>query len=144
MNVYRVGELWRRMYELGNQVGESWRLAYELEKQAGKSDAPECAHKATGEPCSYPACGRPAEYCETQPVSTGSYELRLYWLCRQHAELRDAEEEWGDHIAVYSNGSGFWTKRVKPGRKRRSSPCSRKSAANGGGCATSLRLTLTA
>ena len=99
MNVYRVGELWRRMYELGNQVGESWRLAYELEKQAGKSDVPECAHNATGEPCSYPACGRPAEYCETQPVSTNSYELRLYWLCRQHAELRDAEEEWGDRIS---------------------------------------------
>ncbi len=23
------------------------------------------------------------------------YELRLYWLCRQHADLKDAEEEWG-------------------------------------------------
>jgi len=23
----------------------------------------------------------------------------LYWLCRQHAELKDAEEEWGDSIS---------------------------------------------
>jgi hypothetical protein len=87
------------MYELGNQVGESWRLAYQLDKQARKPSGPKCAYKATGELDACPACGRPAEYCETQSVSTDPYELRLYWLCRQHAELRDAEEEWGDHIS---------------------------------------------
>ena len=88
------------MYELGNRVGESWRLRYELEKQAEKQPGiPKCAYKATGElgPC--PGCGRPAEYCETQPVSTDTYELLLYWLCRQHAELKDAEEEWEDSIS---------------------------------------------
>jgi hypothetical protein len=31
-------------------------------------------------------------------ASTGTYELRLYWLCRQHAALDHAEEEWGESI----------------------------------------------
>jgi hypothetical protein len=99
VNVHRVSELWGLMYELGNRVGESWRLRYELEKQAEEPEVRRCAYKATGEPGPYLACGQPAEYCETQPASTGTYELRLYWLCRQHAELRDAEEEWGDSIS---------------------------------------------
>ena len=98
MNVHRVGELWGLMHELGKRVGESWRLRYELEKQTEKPDNPKCAYKATSQPDPYPACGHPAEYCETEPVSTNMYELRLYWLCRQHAELKDAEEEWGDSI----------------------------------------------
>jgi hypothetical protein len=38
-------------------------------------------------------------YCETQFVSSGTYELRFYWLCRQHGALEDAEEEWGDNIS---------------------------------------------
>ena len=99
MNVHRVSELWGLMYELGNRVGESWRLRYELEKRAERPDIPTCAYKASGEPSPYPLCAQPAEYCETQPVSSGSHELRLYWLCRQHAALKDAEEEWGDSIS---------------------------------------------
>ena len=99
MNVHRVGELWGLMHELGKRVGESWRLRYEREKQTEKPDNPKCAYKATSQPDPYPACGHPAEYCETEPVSTNTYELRLYWLCRQHAELKDAEEEWGDSIS---------------------------------------------
>jgi hypothetical protein len=31
-----MGELWHRIYELGNQVGQSWRLRYELGKQFAK------------------------------------------------------------------------------------------------------------
>lgn len=99
MKVYRVSELWGLMYELGNRVGESWRLRYELEKQTRKPSSPDCAYKASSEPDFYPACRQPAEYCETQPASTGTYELRLYWLCRQHAALEDAEEEWGESIS---------------------------------------------
>lgn len=99
MNVHRVSELWGLMYELGNRVGESWRLRYALEKQTEKPDTPNCAYKASGEPGPYPLCAQPAEYCETQPVSSGTHELRLYWLCRQHADLKDAEEEWGDSIS---------------------------------------------
>ena len=98
MNVHRVGELWGLMHELGKRVGESWRLGYGLEKQTEKPDNPKCAYKATGQPDPYPACGHPAEYCATEPISTNTYELRLYWLCRQHAELADAEENWGDSI----------------------------------------------
>jgi hypothetical protein len=98
MSGYRVGELWGLMYELGSRVGESWRLRHQLEKQAKKPDVPKCAYKASGESDLYPACGQPAEYCETQPLSTGTDELRLYWICRQHAELEDAEKEWGDSI----------------------------------------------
>ena len=74
-------------------------LRHQLEKQAKKPDVPKCAYKASGEPDLYPACGQPAEYCETQPLSAGTYELRLYWICRQHAELEDAEKEWGDSIS---------------------------------------------
>jgi hypothetical protein len=99
LSVHRVGELWGLMYELGNRVGEFWRLRFELEKQTKKPDAPKCAHKASGEPKPYPACGQPAEYCATEPVSTDTHELRLYWICRQHAELEDAEKEWGDSIS---------------------------------------------
>ena len=99
MKGHRASELWGMMYELGNRVGESWRLRYELEKQTEKPEVRRCAYKATGEPSPYPACGQPAEYCETQPVSSGIYKLRLYWLCRQHAALEDAEEEWGDSIS---------------------------------------------
>ena len=99
MNVHRVSEWWGMMYELGNRVGKSWRLSYELEKQAEKQpDIPKCTYKATGEPRPGPECESPAEYCETQPISTDAYELHLYWLCRQHAGLKDAEEEWGDSI----------------------------------------------
>src|SRR5215212_7032855 len=87
------------MYELGNRVGESWRLRYEREKQAEKPGVRTCDYKESGEPDLYPACGQPAEYWVTEPVSSGTYELRLYWICRQHAELRDAEEEWGDRIS---------------------------------------------
>jgi hypothetical protein len=97
--VHRAGKLWGLMYELGNRVGESWRLKYELEKQAEKAGARTCAYNANDGPNLYPLCGQPAEYCETQPVSTNMDELRLYWLCRQHAELKDAEEEWGDSIS---------------------------------------------
>lgn len=99
LNVHRVGELWGLMYELGNRVGESWRLRFEFEKQTKKPDVPKCAHKASGELEPYPACGQPAEYCATEPVSTDSHELRIYWICRQHAELEDAEKEWGDSIS---------------------------------------------
>jgi len=87
------------MYELGNRVGECWRFRYELEKQVKKPGARTCAYKASGGPDPYPLCAQPAEYCETQPVSSGTHELRLYWLCRQHADLKDAEEEWGDSIS---------------------------------------------
>ena len=91
-----MSELWGLMYELGNRVGESWRLRYKLEKQTKKAGAHMCAHKARGEPGPYPACGQSAEYCVTEPISTDdTRELRLYWLCRQHAELEDAEEGWG-------------------------------------------------
>lgn len=99
LSVHRVGELWGLMYELGNRVGEFWRLRFELEKQTKKPDVPKCAHKASGELEPYPACGQPAEYCATEPVSTDTHELRLYWICRQHAELEDAEKEWGDSIS---------------------------------------------
>jgi hypothetical protein len=99
VNVQRVSELWGLMYKLGKRVGESWRLRYELEKQIEKPGARTCAYKASGEPGLYPACGQPAEYCETQPVSSGTDEQRLFWLCRQHAVLKDAEEEWGDSIS---------------------------------------------
>ena len=99
MNVHRVSELWGLMYELGNRVGESWRLRYALEKQAERPGKPKCTYKASDEADAYPACGQPAEYCETEPISTGTYDLRLYWLCRQHAELEDAEKEWGDSIS---------------------------------------------
>ena len=95
MDVHRMSEFWGLMYELGNRVGESWRLRYALEKQTEKPDTPNCAYKASGEPGPYPLCAQPAEYGETQPVSSGSHELRVYWLCRQHAALKDAEEEWG-------------------------------------------------
>jgi hypothetical protein len=99
MNVHRVSELWGLMHELGERVGESWRLRYELEKQAEEPEVRRCAYKATGQPGPYPVCGQPAEYCETEPVPTNTNKLRLYWLCRQHAELADAEEEWGDRIS---------------------------------------------
>ena len=99
VKVHRVSELWGMMYELGNRMGESWRLRYELEKQAEKPEVRRCAYEASGELGPYPACGQPAEYCETQPISTDTYELGLYWLCRQHAELEEAEEEWGDSIS---------------------------------------------
>ena len=99
MRLHRVSELWGMMYELGNRVGESWRLRYQLEKRTEKPGVQTCAYKATGEPGPYLLCGQPAEYCETQPISTDTYELGLYWLCRQHAELEDAEEEWGDSIS---------------------------------------------
>ena len=78
MKVHRVSELWGMMYELGNRVGESWRLRYELEKQAEEPRVRRCAYQTSDEPDLYPACGRPAEYCETQYVSTGILELRLY------------------------------------------------------------------
>ena len=99
VNVQRVSELWGLMYKLGNRVGESWRLRYELEKQAEKPGARTCSYKASGEPGPYPACEQPAEYCETKPVSTDTNELSLSWLCRQHAVLENAEEEWGDSIS---------------------------------------------
>ena len=95
----RVGELWALVYQLGKRVSRSWHLKYELEKQAERPGKPKCAYKASGEADAYPACGQPAEYCETEPISTGTYDLRLYWLCRQHAELEDAEKEWGDSIS---------------------------------------------
>ena len=97
--MHRVGELWGLMYELGNRMGKSWRLRFELEKQTKKPDVPKCAHKASGELELYSVCGQPAEYCATEPVSTDTHELRLYWICRQHAELEDAEKEWGDSIS---------------------------------------------
>ena len=99
MKVHRAGKLWGLVYELGIRVGEAWRFRYELEKQVKKPGAWTCAYKASGELGPYPLCGQPAEYCETQPVSGGTHELRLYWLCRQHADLKDAEEEWGDSIS---------------------------------------------
>jgi hypothetical protein len=95
----RVGELWGLVYQLGKRVSRSWHLKYELEKQAEKLGEPKCTYKATDKADAYPACGQPAEYCETEPVSTSTYDLRLYWLCRQHAELEDAEKEWGDSIS---------------------------------------------
>ena len=96
MKGHRMSELWGLMYELGNRVGESWHLRYELEKQTKKAGACMCAYKASGEPDPYPACAQPAECCVTEPVSTDdARDLRLYWLCRQHAELEDAEEGWG-------------------------------------------------
>jgi hypothetical protein len=94
-----MGELWGLVYQLGKRVSKSWHLSYELEKQAEKPGKPKCTYKASDEADAYPACGQPAEYCETEPVSTGTYDLRLYWLCRQHAELEDAEKEWGDSIS---------------------------------------------
>ena len=97
--MHRVGELWALVYQLGKRVGKSWLLRYALEKQAERPGKPKCTYKASGEPDLYPACGQPAEYCETQPLSAGTYELRLYWICRQHAELEDAEKEWGDSIS---------------------------------------------
>ena len=97
--MHRAGKLWGLMYEIGNRMGESWRYRYELEKRAEKPARQTCAYKASEEPDLYPACGQPAEYCETQPVSSDTYELRLYWLCRQHAALEDAEEEWDDSIS---------------------------------------------
>ena len=99
MNGHRVSELWGIVYKLGKGVGESWRLRYGLDKQAEKHQGiPKCTYKATGEPSPGPECQRSADYCETQPVSADAYELHLYWLCRQHADLKDAEEEWGDSI----------------------------------------------
>jgi hypothetical protein len=87
------------MFELGNRVGETWRLRHELEKQVEKQPGiPKCDYDASGEPGPRPGCERPVEYCEMQPVSTDTYELRLYSLCRLHAQLKDAEEEWGDSI----------------------------------------------
>jgi hypothetical protein len=100
MSGYRVGELWTFVYQLGKRMGKFWHLRYELEKQAENPGKPKCTYKASGEPDASPACGQPAEYCETEPVSTGTYDLRLYWLCRQHAELEDAEEGWADSISV--------------------------------------------
>ncbi len=99
MKGHRVSELWGLMYELGNRVGESWRFRYEVEKQAKKPEARTCAYETSGESDSYPLCAQPAEYCETEPVSADTNELSLYWLCRQHAELEDAEEEWADSIS---------------------------------------------
>ena len=99
MDVYRMGELWRQVYEFGNRVGESWRHRYELGKQADRAVAPKCAYRPDTGPDPYTSCELPVEYCETEPVSADTYELRLYWLCRQHAQLRDAEEEWGDNIS---------------------------------------------
>jgi hypothetical protein len=95
----RVGELWALVYQLGKRVSKSWHLTYELEKQAERPGKPKCTYKASGEADAYPACGQAAEYCETEPISTGTYDLRLYWLCRQHAELEDAEKEWEDSIS---------------------------------------------
>ena len=95
----RVGELWALVYQLGKRVGKSWLLRYALEKQAERPGKPKCTYKASDEADAYPACGQPAEYCETEPISTGTYDLRLYWLCRQHAELEDAEKERGDSIS---------------------------------------------
>jgi hypothetical protein len=95
----RMGELWGLVYQLGKRVSKSWHLKYKLEKQAEKPGKPKCTYKASDEAYASPACGQPAEYCETEPVSTGTYDLRLYWLCRQHAELEDAEKEWGDSIS---------------------------------------------
>jgi hypothetical protein len=95
----RVGELWGLVYQLGKRVGKSWHLRYALEKQAERPGKPKCTYKANDEADTYPACGQPAEYCETEPISTGTYDLSLYWLCRQHAELEDAEKEWGDSIS---------------------------------------------
>ena len=100
MDIHGMGELWHRVYELGNQVGQSWRLRYDLGKQAEKSDGPKCVYNATGQPGSHPICEQPAEYCQTEPVSSETQgPRRLYWFCRQHAELRDAEEKWGDYIS---------------------------------------------
>src|ERR671916_1268420 len=100
MRGHRVGELWGLVYQLGKRMGKSWHLRHELEKQAEEPGKPKCTYKVSGEPDAYPGCGQPAEYCETEPVSTGTYNLRLYWLCRQHAELEDAEEGWADSISV--------------------------------------------
>jgi hypothetical protein len=36
VNIYGMGALWHRIYELGNQVGQSWRPRYELGKQFAK------------------------------------------------------------------------------------------------------------
>ena len=100
MDVYRVGELWRLMHKFGNRIGESWRFRDELDKQeAQELDASKPGYETPSEYCSYLACRQPADQCETQPVSRDAYELRLYWLCRQHAELKDAEKEWEDSIS---------------------------------------------
>ena len=99
MSGHRVSKLWALVCQLGKRMGKSWHLRYELEKQAEKPGKPTCTYKASDEVDAYPACGQPAEYLETEPVSTGTYDLRLYWLCRQHAELEDAEKEWGDSIS---------------------------------------------
>ena len=96
---YGVGKLWALLYHLGKCVGKFWHSRYELEKQAEKPGKPKCTYKASGEPDAYPACGQPAEYCETELVSLGTYDLRLHWVCCQHAELKDAEEQWGDSIS---------------------------------------------
>src|SRR5215212_1757566 len=141
LNVHRVGELWGLMYELGNRMGKSWRRRFELEKQTKKPSVPKCAHKASGELEPYSACGQPAEYCATEPVSTDSHELRIYWICRQHAELEDAEKEWGDSISdllewelVLDEARNMETHGLAPGRRtnqsfgyecrrRESTPC---------------------
>jgi hypothetical protein len=99
MSGHRVSKLWALVCQLGKRMGKSWHLGYELEKQAEKPGKPKCTYKASDQPDAYPACGQPAEYCETEPVSLGTYDLRLHWVCRQHAELKDAEEQWGDSIS---------------------------------------------
>jgi len=67
MNIYPGAELWRRVYELGNQVGELWRLKHRSVKRTEKPSFPRCAYKTTDQPHGYPPCGRPAEHCETEP-----------------------------------------------------------------------------
>ena len=99
MNIYPGAELWRRVYELGNQVGELWRLKHRSVKRTEKPSFPRCAYKTTDQPHGYPPCGRPAEHCETEPpTSIYMDDPRPYWLCRHHAKLRNAEEEWGNRI----------------------------------------------
>jgi hypothetical protein len=94
MSGHRVGELWGLVYQLGKRMGKSWHLRHKLEKQAEEPGKPKCTYKATGEPDAYPGCGQPAEYCETEPVSTGTYEkeeagVNNYHVLSNHEQLRD-------------------------------------------------------
>ena len=78
MNIYPGAELWRRVYELGNQVGKLWRLKHRSVKRTEKPSFPRCAYKTTDQPHGYPPCGRPAEHCETEPP------LQYTWTIRAH------------------------------------------------------------
>ena len=74
-------------------MGKSWHLRHKLEKQAEKPGKPKCTYKASDQPEAYTACGQPAEYCETEPVWTGTYEkeasVNNYHVLSNHEQLRD-------------------------------------------------------